>query len=67
MRGDVGDDRRGRRRNQRRIDLVALRIENLGAGKPVSVAALEPDLDADAAVIAQCHARGREIDLMRLR
>ena len=51
MRSDVGDDRCGRSRNQRRIDLIALRIEDPGAGQAVSVATLEPDLDADTAII----------------
>jgi len=38
---------------------VALRIEDMRAGKPIGVAAFERHLDGDGAIAAQRHARRR--------
>ena len=64
---DIGGDRTGRCRDLRRIGEILLRVVNLRAGEAVGVAALERHLHGDAAVRPQLDARGREIDLVRVR
>jgi hypothetical protein len=65
MRADIRDDRRGRSGGDRRIDLIALRIEDCRAGKAIRVAPFQSHFDTDGTVSVQHHPRRREIDLVR--
>ena len=67
MRVDIGGDRICGCRDLRRIGEILLRVENLRAGEAVGIAALERHLRRRRAVRPQLDARGREIDLVRMR
>jgi hypothetical protein len=66
MRSQICNNRSRRCHNERRINRVALRIEDLCTGKTVGVAALECYLNGNGTISVQRHARCREIDLVRV-